>query len=236
MDEPTLARLRTRIHEIMEHGRFLHHLNEDLAAAREMVRKAPPAIVARVLFNTSPTAELPAAAHFARRTLVRTAFALIEGYTSSMLDAAGEHAARHGTAFFTESEVALLRRRTETGELALKALVIDVSRGKVKPRDGGFVRTKDAIQLAFDLYARGLPTPWLPQFDGGTGWDALCEAIAIRDGLMHPKRMADMDVADTALEKVNRGVEWFIEAYETLHEEWQVVLELEAREALLAER
>ena len=129
-----------------------------------------------------------------RRSYVRAVFALIEGSTF----AAKQFALDGLPDQFTTAEQALLREE----EYSLD--------------DQGRARTRTArlacranIRLGFAALAKSCDVDHVPKF-GGQGWENLCTAITIRDRLMHPKKIHDLDVTDEDMAVVVSAFQWFV--------------------------
>jgi len=136
---------------------------------------------------------------FARRTLVRTLFAFIEGLTNQLSSVAAASAPTEA-GIFTFEEIAALREQSydvnEQGEVETRAARIALKR---------------RIRLAFRCYPRIHGASFSPDF-GGQGWSRLQEAIRIRDRLTHPKRDADLSVSDSDLGSVDAASAWYQDA------------------------
>ncbi|MGC9396298.1 MAG: hypothetical protein ACP5J4_15755 [Anaerolineae bacterium] len=133
-----------------------------------------------------------------RRTLVRTLFAMIEGITFA-----------HKQKILADYEAG--RRHLSHAEYAI------LTEESYQLRDSGTIRTSPNypniqanIKFVFPLYARILDSEFT--FDpplSAPGWQSLCRSIEIRNRLMHPKSLTDLDVTDTDLEEVEKAAEWF---------------------------
>ena len=133
---------------------------------------------------------------FARRTLVRTLFAFIEGLTNQLSSVAAASAPVE-TGIFSAGEVAALSEES-----------YDVNdQGQVETR-AARIPLKRRIRLAFRCYPRIHGTSFNPEF-GDQGWSALQDAVRIRDRLTHPKRDADLSVSDDDLAKLTTASEWY---------------------------
>jgi hypothetical protein len=133
---------------------------------------------------------------FARRTLVRTVFAFIEGLTNQLSSVAAASAPTD-TRVFTDGELAALREES-----------YDVNeQGQVETRSAR-IPLKRRIRLAFRCYPRIHGASFSPNL-GGQGWSALQDAIRIRDRLTHPKADADLSVSDGDLTLVGSASGWY---------------------------
>lgn len=106
---------------------------------------------------------------FARRTLVRTLFAFIEGMTHQL------------------ASVAIASAPLELGIFSADELAI------LRDEQGHRQRFRDRIKTVLRLYARIHGATFEPEMDAG--WTALCKANDLRDRLTHPKGAASLQVS-----------------------------------------
>lgn len=133
---------------------------------------------------------------FARRTVVRTVFALVDGATFSMKQyVLAVHA--EGGIPLTEGAIALLKEETYDVDDA----------GRVKARTK-FVNLKPNVRFTFKRFAKAcLSTHEVDA--GGKGWQAFRDAVEIRNRLVHPKVASEMEVSNLDMLTINDGVKWF---------------------------
>ena len=133
---------------------------------------------------------------FARRTLVRTLFAFIEGLTNQLSSVAAASAPTE-TGVFSAGELAALREESydvnEHGEVEVRAARISLKR---------------RIRLALRCYPRIHGASFTPDL-GGQGWAALQAAIRIRDRLTHPKAETDLTVSDHDMTLLTTASDWY---------------------------
>lgn len=132
---------------------------------------------------------------YRRRTYVRTVFAAIEGYvhflkqsTLSTLDDDREH--------FSSVEIALLEELryevNQNGEVKVQAATIP---------------TINNLRFALSAFTRTSPGFDLQLRDDN--WDILREAArTVRNRLVHPKKLDDLNVSDYDLELVDKAFSW----------------------------
>jgi hypothetical protein len=132
----------------------------------------------------------------ARRTLVRTLFAGIEGVVWALKTTALEHH-RMGWVVFSQGELALLSEKTfdldDKGQLLEKSARISLAKN---------------IRFAFRSFAKAESV----EFEiavGEDGWELLRRAIRIRDRLMHPKNMIDLEITDKELQLIDQATSWW---------------------------
>jgi hypothetical protein len=128
-----------------------------------------------------------------RRLLVKSVFSFIEAVV------------------FKVKMVALMAEKADSlsaGEVALakeEDYELDDS-GTVKTRPAR-LRFRSNFRFAFALAAKACEIDW--QLDvAGTGWQALGDALPVRDRLMHPKKTADLVVTDNEVRNSMKAYEW----------------------------
>jgi chorismate-pyruvate lyase len=129
---------------------------------------------------------------FARRTLVRTLLALVEGLTNQLA-----------------AVVAACEVRLSAEELAaLREEACDLNdQGEVKTRKVR-IPLKERIKVVLHCYPRIHEASFEPDLRG-EGWKSLNQAIRVRNRLMHPKAEADLHVSDSDIEHVARASQWY---------------------------
>jgi hypothetical protein len=134
---------------------------------------------------------------FARRSYVRTLFALVDAWVFSAKNAVLKaHAG--GTVPLNSDELPLLRE---------KAYELDEA-GKVLTRDK-YPPFLANVKFAFAVYARSFSRPY--HLDpSGSGWSDFRAAYKIRNRLTHPKTNAALSISDDELATVERASDWFI--------------------------
>lgn len=137
-----------------------------------------------------------------RRSYVRAAFAYVEGLVFALKQAT----------VATDPE-----RFTQLEREALS----EAPRGRVS---GGRIREEpykislpDNVQFALAMFARLTGQP--PAIIYGPGWEAFRLSIKVRDRLMHPRRVAEIDVTDAELVQLGAGIDWFAAAFKVLSTE-----------------
>lgn len=133
---------------------------------------------------------------FSHRLYVRTVFASVEGVIQVMKSAA-----------------LLLDEINELPVLTPEELIL-LKEEEVQVEDNGKVKIKKKkislllnFQFAFLTYAkvRGETT----KLDKKQGWQSLKDAIQIRDRLMHPHTLKDLQVPQKDMEIVEQGMKFF---------------------------
>ena len=76
-------------------------------------------------------------------------------------------------------------------------------------------RFKRNLRFAFRLYAKAKRLAVSLDY-GGVGWEALCEAVDIRNRITHPKRITEMSISDAEMVCVDQAHDWFFHSYRTL--------------------
>jgi hypothetical protein len=143
---------------------------------------------------------------FRRRTLIRTLFAVIEGtifaFKHLLLE---EH--RVGILELSPAEYAVL---------AEKSYHVN-QRGRIKKSDR-YPILKGNVKFTFHMYAlaRGASSEFTKPIAEDSRWQSFCNAIDIRNRLMHPKSADDLIVSDSEWKDVQASREWFFEQHEHL--------------------
>lgn len=190
------------VDEIDEYGRdasdreFEYRMNDDGFFLRSLESDV---VRAEALVTAEPKDD------FARRTLVRTVFAEVEGLCASAIDWSRYYASE--TSVFKESYTL-----AERSFLATRQVAKLNQRGEAEWQPTTYPTTKQTIRFALSLVGRRAATQ--PAIDyGDGGWEALCKGMAVRDRLMHPQTVDHVSVSDDDLAYMRRGRTWFIDTY-----------------------
>lgn len=129
-----------------------------------------------------------------RRLLVRSIFAAIEADVFALKQWAVRS---DGRGRLSAGEIAMARE--ESYEVT--------DSGRVKQRTAR-VRCLSSLRLAFDMWAK------VHDIDNdldlaGQGWADVQAALRVRDRLMHPKALSDLDVTDSEIRTALSGFGWF---------------------------
>ncbi|MGH2362309.1 MAG: hypothetical protein ACRDGM_17435 [bacterium] len=122
------------------------------------------------------------------RSYVRAVFALIEGLNYARL-----HVARQSPHLTAEA-----RQRAHEAAQAEKKVA--------KADDAGGVTSPTRVSCAAHAAAHGVQNPLAPS---GPDWDALLDAVAIRNRITHPKSGADCRVSEAEWQLVRRVHHWY---------------------------
>jgi hypothetical protein len=126
---------------------------------------------------------------YKRRTFVRTIFGEVEG----VIHAIKQSCLHSPLSCYSSAELAMLKEETYSVNDKGQASV-----GQAK------IRFEANFHFALEMLVRGTSLP--AKIDkGGEGWQAFKEALRVRDRLMHPKKIADLDVSDQELLQAGRG-------------------------------
>jgi hypothetical protein len=134
-----------------------------------------------------------------RRAYVRSVFAFIEGLLYRMKRTAAHLGWPLGN--LTIAEMMLLDER---------AFDID-EKGEVVDRPL-FIKFLNNVKFSFKIYSKSVGSSFELSL-GGNGWQKLREAVKVRDRLMHPKVITDLDVTDAEVEATKTAFEWFFISY-----------------------
>ena len=135
---------------------------------------------------------------FHKRSLVRAAFALIEGFSFHLRQVT--LATLKDTSFLTEGDRAILRE--ERYQLS--------ANGTPETRDN-FQRTLPMILFSLRVYAKNHGAAFTPD-TSDSGWNCLRKAVDIRDRVTHPKALGDLQITDDLGSTFSEGVRWWNEA------------------------
>jgi len=149
-----------------------------------------------ILWNDAKRAEAHLHDDTARRQFVRAVFAYIEGlvYRLKRVIITGHEAGRYD---LLPSDLALLRE--ETYELD------DKGNPQVRP---AHLSTTRNMRFTFAQYEKAWGGSFTLEVDT-QGWGTLRSATAIRNRLMHPKSVADLEVSQDEANTVQVCFEWF---------------------------
>lgn len=134
---------------------------------------------------------------FSRRTLIRTSAALMEGLVNQMGDFVLETIDCGVEFMFTCSELSILKE--ETYNLNQKGVV--ESRSNFQPFLPRLLHTAHCFMRLFG-------EDFKPN-TGVHGWECMQDLIKIRNRLMHPKSVIDLEVSDNDFQEAAKAVDWF---------------------------
>jgi len=140
------------------------------------------------LFNDADTP-------FIRRTFVRTAFAVIEGVISFLKAYA---LSKLPSEDVTPAEAAMLREESFTLD--------DRGRAQVQPK---FVPLDTNIRFAFSMFGRAVGRK-IELDTSGPEWRQFRAAITVRNRLVHPRGIRDLEVSDEELECARAAANWIL--------------------------
>lgn len=151
-----------------------------------------------------------------RRAFVRAAFSFIEGIVFGMKQFALELAETRKVSF-DAGEISFIREEasalTHSGEIQTKPTKITLETN---------------LRFAFRVFAKGGGATYVLDVSGAD-WQRLRRSIAIRDRLMHPKLVEDVDVSNEEFKDVMFSSTWFAEAFEQLFKETLEIYKLERK-------
>ena len=146
-------------------------------------------------FTRAKAAVLSDPSGFHKRNLVRTTFALIDGFAFQLrqvtLATLGE------TKLLTDGDRAILRE--ERYQLSTKGLPT------VKDN---YQKTLPMILFSLRVYAKNHGSDFVPD-TSLNGWNCLKQAVEIRDRVTHPKSLTDLDINDEVGTVFVEGVHWW---------------------------
>ncbi len=134
-----------------------------------------------------------------RRAYVRSVFALIEGVLHRMKLTA----AHMGSHMFTLSIPELVMINEETFDVDDKGEVV---------AKRVFVKFLNNVKFAFRTYSKSFGSSFELSL-GGKGWWSLRECVKVRDRLMHPKTILDLEVTDAEVDATKIAFNWILLSY-----------------------
>jgi hypothetical protein len=132
---------------------------------------------------------------FNKRTLVRTCAALVEGLAYQLRQVT--------LASLKNTQLLTLGDRATLTEVKYQLS----AQGTVQERDN-FQSTLPQLLFSLRIYAKNHGADFDPN-TSDNGWNCLRKAFALRDRLMHPKSLADLEVTDGDGEEFAAGVQWW---------------------------
>jgi hypothetical protein len=134
---------------------------------------------------------------YRRRNFVRATFAYVDGALYTMRQMALETQVRFGLRTLGDYELdALMGHRVEVADNG------EIKKGKLK------LEGKTAIKFSFLAVYKAFGIEEKLD-DKGAGWNALMAATDRRHDLVHPKGREELDVTDTDLATLYKGLVWF---------------------------
>lgn len=136
---------------------------------------------------------------FWRRNVVRCVFAFTEALlwylrrTTPIL-------AEVSNVTFSEDELLLLEERRK------------VRRSGVDVLEPKYLRFQDGVKFTFQSVSKALGVV-NPDF-GQVGFQALCKTSDLRNRIMHPKSLFDLEVTDQSIKEAQEGLAWLVSTFE----------------------
>jgi hypothetical protein len=139
-----------------------------------------------------------------RRTLTRSFFALVEGTIASLKSRVLSQY-RRGDCDLSPAEYAILAEESYG--------IKESGRIRITPN---FIPLKANIKFAFSIFAAKIGDTSFDLDTRGSGWQDFLKAIDIRNSLMHPKSLDELEFDDAKLECVLNAANWFGAQFEEL--------------------
>jgi hypothetical protein len=127
-----------------------------------------------------------------RRLLVRSVYSFVEAVAYRVK----QDAAHHASSELNAAERALCAEQSYDLN----------SKGQPETKKAK-LRTLSNLRFAFDVAARAYGAPFVLDVSGH-GWLALEQGLAVRDRLMHPKVVADLNVTDLEIRTAMKAFHW----------------------------
>lgn len=144
---------------------------------------------------------------YLRRTLVRTAWAMIEGVTFGFKHWILTCCDLTNESLTPEERDLLTEKRFE---------VLDDGQVKVST---SYKKTTDNIKRTFRLGADKLAIGWQPEFSTPK-WNSLISSLDKRHKITHPKSGRDLTVSDSEIESTCAAVSWLLEEFNSFNENY----------------
>jgi len=144
------------------------------------------------------------ASQFWRRTLLRCCCASVEG-TLSLLKNVTDGSADFFGVNLSEGDLKVVNERRTYRENGVT---------KTKP---AFLPFRDNIKETFKVFAKAHSVQTAIKCDA-PGFSDLCDTFELRNKLMHPKGVFDLEVSDKAIDAADRGLKWFGSTVENVME------------------
>jgi hypothetical protein len=87
-----------------------------------------------------------------------------------------------------------------------------VIRNGVQERKPKFLRIEDSVKESMRLFAKAFGASFQPDC-GGKGYTAFCATFNVRNRLMHPKGVFDLQVLEKDVETADEAINWMNEQY-----------------------
>lgn len=134
-----------------------------------------------------------------RRSVIRSGFATVEG-TVNMIKQVILSDLHLNPGLHSEAEVAMLRE---------ESYLID-NRGNVRTQPK-FIPTDANLQFAIKMWCRGTNDGLLDL--SNEGWQAFKSSLKLRNRLLHPKQITDLNVSDNELFEFLKAMRWFADIF-----------------------
>jgi hypothetical protein len=130
---------------------------------------------------------------------VRSVFAFIEGILHRMKRTAAHLGDTLRTLLIAEM-------------IMLDGMSFDIDdKGEVVARPV-FIKFLNNIKFSFRVYSKSIGSSFALNLEGN-GWRKLRDAVKVRNRLMHPKMITDLDVTDVEVEATKKAFDWFFINY-----------------------
>jgi hypothetical protein len=141
---------------------------------------------------------------FAVRTFVRTMAAEFETRLYLLQDFMLKVHEESANLKFEAAEEAILQSETYS-----------LRKNGVIERTPKFYPFRDHLLFTLRLFAKRFHPKAMPEASG-PGWDAVLKFIQIRNRLMHPKSMADLEISESEIDSINAAQDWLRSAFKAL--------------------
>ena len=142
---------------------------------------------------------------FARRTYLRAFFAFVEGVLFAKRVVLREF-------LKGDEQLGAPRRLSDAEIMLLEDVQYDLDDdGTPKVRDRNFQPFLRYVRFTFHISAKFFRRANKVNY-GDTGWESFRKAYEVRNRIMHPKAIADLDISDSELQNVRVGASWFVAA------------------------
>lgn len=141
----------------------------------------------------------PGSSQIQRRSVIRSAFATVEG-TVNMIKQVILSDLHLNPGLHSEAEVAMLREESY--------LIDDQGNARNQPK---FIPTDANLRFAIKMLCRGTNDGLLDL--SSEGWQAFRSSLKLRNRLLHPKQIIDLNVSDNEVFEFLKAMRWFVDIF-----------------------
>ncbi len=118
---------------------------------------------------------------------------------------------------------------------------VEILEGKRLVKENGVTKTRpkflpfqESVKESFRLFGKGMRVPIKVTYDDG--YDSLCATFELRNRLMHPKDVFDVEVRESNMQIADKAIHWFNKTHMDVIHQCQAQLALRVEKQLEALR